>query len=245
MKRPLTSVLRLSLGSAVMLSALTSCFRPTPPPAGPVLTFTFPAITDTTNVMIAALSDETADGGSLKVVAQNPVGYSGPAGDVTQTAPLYIGGEVLQALPKNAKCTTPFITGEASGKQEVTVTPDTVKTCNIYFVLYRDADRNSRPGEGEVLFETHDIYSYASEAFTYRFVATGQGYTSVETGTRAREWSLVRHQVLQPSATPGRYLVSMNSVPKEDLGIAIRMHEKTPYFTSQSVSTPGLAGGHK
>ncbi|SMB96260.1 hypothetical protein [Deinococcus hopiensis] len=238
---PLHPLFRLALGSAATMSVLTACPRYTPPPMGPNLTFTFPAITDTTNVIIAAVAfeqqaDETY---KPKVVAQNPIGYS-QGGPSNTTASLYYWGDAIGSLPNNAKCTTPFITGEASGKQEVTVTPNTVKTCNVYFSVYRDSNRNGTPESGEELYITHDIYSYASEAFSYRYVYAKDGNISTETGNRTQGWSVVRHQVLQPSATPGRYQITMNSVPAEDLGIAMRMHEDSNFFTSQS-----LTGGHK
>ena len=245
MKRTLAPVYRLALGSAVTMSVLTACPRPVPPTPGPNLTFTFPAITDTTNVMIAAIAFELAEDGKTyapKVVAQNPVGYGGPGG-VINTASLnaYAWGDAIRSLPNNAKCTTPFVTGEAAGKQEVTVTPNTVRTCNVYFTLYRDSNRNAKPESEEELYMTHDIYSYATEAFTYRYLNDGATvYSSTETGTRTQGWSLVRHRVLQPLATPRHYVVTMNSVPQEDLGIAIRMHEETNPFTSQS-----LQGGHR
>lgn len=249
MKRTLAPVYRLALGSVVTMSALTACPRPSPPTPGPNLTFTFPAITDTTNVMLAAYAFElNADGKTYtpRVVAQNSVGYGGPGG-VVNTASLssYAWGDAIRSLPNNAKCTTPFITGEAADKQEVTVTPNTVKTCNVYFSVYRDGNRDGKLDGIEVLYDTHDFYSYATEGFSYRYVYVKDGNTSTETGTRTQGWSLVRHQVLQPTATPGRYQITMNSVPEGDLGIAIRMHEKSNYFTSQSLKTPGRTGGQK
>lgn len=219
--------------SVAGMALLTACPRPTPPPSGINLTFTFPSLTDTSNVQLAALGFEED---KPKVVAQTPLGY-GPS---STSATLWLWGDMLRSWAENPKCTTPFLGGETEGMQEVTVTPNTVKTCNLYFLVYRDGNRNGTPESGEVLYETHDRYSYATEAFTYCFVSPDG--RSTETGTRTKGWSLVRHLVLQPSATPARYLVGMNSAPQEDEGLPIRLHEPTNFFTSQSLSGPG---GHR
>ncbi|WP_102125550.1 hypothetical protein [Deinococcus planocerae] len=211
------------------VSLLTACPGPTPPYQPPVqLNFQFPAPTDMTDVRVAAIAYL---GGAVNVVG---LGY--PTGPGTATLSLW--GDGLKALAADPRCTTPFLTGEAAGKSEVTVTPPTAKTCNVYFLVFRDANRDGRPTAEEELYNTHDLYSFASEAFGYRFVSPDG--RSTETGTRAAGWSLVRHLVLQPSATPDRYLVTMNSVPQADEALTIRMHEPTDYFTSQ-----GLQGGRK
>ncbi|MFC6592222.1 hypothetical protein ACFP81_09585 [Deinococcus lacus] len=94
------------------------------------------------------------------------------------------------------------------------------------------------PAESDVIYETHSILSYASEAFDYSF--TTQSGQSTERGTRRQGWSLVRHVVLQPSAAPGQYQVTMNSVLKEDENMPIYLHEKTDYFTSQGIGKGAL-----
>ncbi|MPY66670.1 hypothetical protein F8S09_08180 [Deinococcus sp. SDU3-2] len=234
--------MRLLGVGALCVSLLTACPgpgpRPTPylPPSQ--LSFTFPTVQDTTDVKLAAVAfvkDEKTGGYQSQVVTFTPL--SGPA---ASSATLFLDGYRLDTWAKNPACTTPFLGGETAGMQEVTVTPNTVRTCNLYFMLFRDANRNGAPESGEVLYETHDLYSYATEAFTYRFVSPDG--RSTETGTRTKGWSLVRHQVLQPSATPGRYLVSMNSLPSADERLNIRLHERTDYFTSQGLS---LGGGQK
>lgn len=144
----------------------------------------------------------------------------------------------LDKLAADPKCTTPFLGGETANAQEVKVTPSTVKTCNLYFVLhrspaqYRPADWV--PSEQDVVYQTHSILSYASENFNYSL--RNKAGNSTETGTRRQGWSLVRHEVMQPSATPGQYQVTMNSVAKEEESQPIRLHEKTPYFTSMSLT---------
>ncbi|GAA5513796.1 hypothetical protein Dcar01_02543 [Deinococcus carri] len=239
MKPPVSHALRLLGISALGLSLLTACPRQyTPPGPSASLSFTFPALTDTTDVRLAALAferNEKTNGYDPKVVTSTSL--YGPS---NTAASLYLDGYTLKTWADNAKCTTPFLGGETAGMQEVTVTPDTVRTCNIYFLMFRDANRNGTPESGEVLYETHDLYSYATEAFTYRFVSPDG--RSTETGTRTKGWSLVHHQVLQPTATPDRYLLSMNSVPQADEGLNIRLHEPTNAFTSQSLPR---AGGHK
>ena len=77
------------------------------------------------------------------------------------------------------------------------------------------------------------MYSYASSAFTYS-MNSKDGHSTVS-GTRTQGWSLVRHTVLQPSATPGKYIVTMNSVPTADESISIRLHEPTNFMTSMSL----------
>ncbi|WP_104991698.1 hypothetical protein [Deinococcus sp. NW-56] len=228
--------------SALCLSLLTACPRPgpTPPPYLPPsqLSFTFPTVQDTTDVKLAAVAfvnDEKTGGYQSQVVNFTPL--SGPA---VASANLLLDGYRLDMWAKNAACTTSFLGGETAGMREVTVTPNTVRTCNLYFMLFRDTNRNGAPESGEVLYETHDLYSYATEAFTYRFVSPDG--RSTETGSRNGGWSLVRHQVLHPTATPDRYLVSMNSLPPADERLNIRLHERTDYFTSQGLP---LGGGQK
>lgn len=233
MKTMPRQALTLLTVSGLGVSLLTACPRdPVPSQASAQLNFQFPALTDTGDVKVAAVAFLTPND-EPKVVA---------SGSLTSntTASIWLWGEDLKTLAANSRCTTPFLTGEAAGKVDVTVTPQTAKTCNVYFLVYRDSDRNGQPTSLEELYNTHDLYSYASESFSYRFLSPDGN--STETGTRTAGWSLVRHQVLQPSATPGRYLVSMNSVPKEDEALTLRMHEPTNFFTSQGLTR---TGGHK
>jgi hypothetical protein len=218
--------------SALGMSLLTACPRPSPPYLpSPQLTFQFPELTDLADVKLAALASEVVDGqAQLNVVS---LGYL----NTSSTGSVTLYGDMLKDLAANPNCTTPFLGGETAGMKEVSVTPDTVRTCNVYFLIFRDADRDGKPTASEELYSTHDLYSYATAKFDYRFVSPGG--SSTETGSRAEGWSLVRHQVLQPTATPGRYLVSMNSVPQADEALTLRMHEKTDYFTSQGLKTPG------
>ena len=216
--------------SGLGVSLLTACPDPTPYVPPTQFTFQFPALADTADVRVAAVAF-LGQNNDLKVVSS---GYlNGPG-----TAFISLYGDDLKSLANDPGCTTSFLTGEGAGKVDVTVTPQTAKTCNVYFLIYRDSDRNGQPTSLEELYSTHDLYSFASEAFSYRLLSPDG--RSTETGTRAAGWSLVRHQVLQPSATPGQYLVSMNSVPQADEALTIRMHESTDYFTSQ-----GLTGGRK
>ncbi|GGL77476.1 hypothetical protein GCM10010840_14300 [Deinococcus aerolatus] len=59
----------------------------------------------------------------------------------------------------------------------------TARTCNVYFTLFRDANRNGTPESREGLFNTHSIYSCADTAFTYSF--SSMDGTSVERGSHA------------------------------------------------------------
>ncbi|WP_216328352.1 hypothetical protein [Deinococcus aestuarii] len=228
MKIARKQTLTLLVVSGLGVSLLTACPDPTPYLPPTQLNFQFPALNDTADVKVAAVAYL---GDSVNVVGQ---GYlTGPG-----TATLSLWGDTLKTLAADPRCTTPFLTGEAADKREVTVTPNTARTCNVYFLVFRDANRDGRPTAEEELYNTHDLYSFASEAFSYRFVSPDG--RSTETGTRTAGWSLVRHLVLQPSATPDRYLVTMNSVPQADEALTLRMHEPTDYFTSQ-----GLTGGRK
>lgn len=221
---------------ALGVSVLTACPRPTPYLPGTQLSFEFPAVEAAPDLRLAAVAAEVVDGKtSLRVVEQ---GYVQGAGSGAATmGSISLNGYTLKDLQNSPACTTPFLGGEASGMGEVTVMPNTVKTCNIYFTLFRDGNRNGKPESGEELYNTHDLYSYASEAFSYRFVSP-DGRSS-ETGTRRAGWSLVRHTVLEPSATPGQFLVTMNSVPQADEALPIRLHEPSNYFTSQGLNAGG------
>lgn len=227
MPTPPKQALTLLAISALGLSLLTACPDPVPYLPPTQLNFQFPALSDPADVRVAAIAYL---GGAVNVVSQ---GYLTDPG----TASITLWGDQLKALAADARCTTPFLGGETKGMGEVTVTPSTVKTCNVYFLVFRDANRDGQPTAEEELYNTHDLYSSASEAFSYHFVSPDG--RSTETGTRAAGWSLVRHQVLEPSATPGRFLVSMNSVPQADEALTLRMHEPSDYFTSQGLTRIG------
>lgn len=243
------------LAGGLLAPLLTGCFRPPLPPDPPVqLTFSLPsgAIPETppsptaptaNNLRIAALYyDVGADGKPvLKALGSNYYNNYN-YGIYSNTVSVYLAPSDLKTLT-NSKCTAPFVGGETEGMTEVTVTPDTVQTCNIYFSVFEDTNKDGVPNGIEEKYMTHDMYSYASTDFTYSMNHKNEdGSTSNESGTRRNGWSLVRHTVLQPSATPGKYLVTMNSVPATDEGIAIRMHEPTKFMTSMSLPVTGQGG---
>lgn len=223
--------------SALSMSVLTACPGDPPPYLPPAqLSFEFPAVAYTPDLRLAAVASRTVSGQTdLRVVEQ---GYLQPAASgAVSSGTISLYPYTLESLKNDPACTTPFLGGETQGMQEVTVTPNTVKTCNVYFLLFRDADRDGKPTAEEELYSTHDLYSYASAAFSYSFVSP-DGH-STETGTRRAGWSLVAHAVLEPSATPDRFLVTMNSVPQADETIALRLHEPSDYFTSQGLNAGG------
>ncbi|WP_309569790.1 hypothetical protein [Deinococcus sp.] len=218
-----------------MLTLLTACPRPYPPPLPPEsFNFVFPDTPGGSDLRLAAIYFEQATPTAQAAVKVLATGYIGNYGSASvNTATLSIYGENLNILKSNAACVLPFKTGELRDFQYVMVTPDTVKTCNVYFSVFRDVNGDGVPQSTEELFITQDVYSYASSAFT--FSATCPDGRSTYTGSRANGWSLVRHEVLQPADTPDRFLVSMNSVPTTDLGIAIRMHAESDFLTSMGV----------
>lgn len=231
-------------GSAALLSLLTACPQPQPPYnyTPPVsLNVRFPDTPARQDLKLAAIYFEqtTPTTVTLKVLAQGSLN-SGTG--TVNAGRLDLYGYQLDTLKQNALCVTPFKGGETKDMQNVVVTPDTVKTCNVYFTLFNDADGNDSPTSSEELYLTHDLYGYASAAFTYSFTSP-DGF-STETGSRAAGWSLVRHEVIQPSATPGQYRVSMNSLPAADQAIAIRLHEDSNRLISMGLSS-GRAGGLK
>lgn len=236
-------------GAAALLTLLTACPQPQPPYVPPVvLNVRFPDTPVSQNLRLAAIYFEQTTPEAtpaLKVLAFGSLttGAGGTASSGSIQLPgssYYGGGSGLDALKNNPLCLTPFKGGETRGMTAVMVTPETVKTCNVFFTLFRDANGNGIPNSNEELYLTHDIYSYANAAFTYQF--TSADTFSTESGTRTAGWSLVRHEVLQPAATPGRYVVSMNSVPTADQAIAIRMHEDSNRLTSMGL---GHTGGLK
>ena len=221
-----------------LCGALLSACTPVRPPADPSvpLTFRLPEAAATQNLKLAAIYFEPD--GTVKVLNA----YSDYGAPQATERRMMLHGFDLKALANNVKCAKPFASAEAKDMQSVTITPSSVNTCNIYFVAFEDADGDGKPTASEQRYITHDIYSFASAAFSYS-MKTPDG-KSTETGTRRAGWSLVRHLVLQPSSTPGQYLVSMNSVPTADENIAIVMHEPSDFMTSMSL--PALpAGGAK
>lgn len=180
------------------------------------------------NLKLAAVSFQVQDDQTVK-----PVVFSQGYGYNSKTLSISLDKSQLAALSKNTRCTTPFSTGEAKDMLNVSVTPGDVSTCDLFFVAYQDKNGDNNPTSEEERYITHDVYSYASSAFTYSMTSK-DGHSTVS-GTRTQGWSLVRHTVLQPSATPGKYIVTMNSVPTADESISIRLHEPTNFMTSMSL----------
>lgn len=233
------SVMKFGLGSLV-LTGLAACSPGIPRPPGPPLSFTFPALSDPAAHRIAAIYfvGPTTDYRNVKVAGE---------GDVNSptSANLYLSSFATDAAAADPNCTTPFKGGETTGKLDVVVTPETVKTCIIFIVVYRDKNGNGQPESGELVYTTNDQYGYASENFTYSYRTDPdndltKGVNATETGVRKVGWTVLRHRVIEPEATPGRYKVTMNSVDGEDAAIPIKMHEATDYFRSQGV--PAQAG---
>ncbi|WP_161882169.1 hypothetical protein [Deinococcus alpinitundrae] len=228
------NTLKLSALGAGLIASLTACPRPVPPPSysNVNLTFTFPAISraDAQNLMLAAYYYDGSE--TLKLLQQNPLsygGYSGSSETITSAQlPLYNLDSALQ----NSKCSSPFVGGETKDRTQVSVTPNTVNTCNVYFSIYTDGGQHF-PTSTTEKYMTNDLVSFASSNFTYSFVSPDGN--STESGSRKQGWTLIRHQVLQPSSTPGKYLVSMNSVPAAEQALPIRMHEPTNGLISQSI----------
>ena len=220
------SRLPLLLALAGLPLMLTAC--PRTPYEMPVrLTFDLPEGAPD-NLKLAAVSFQVQDDQTVK-----PVVFSQGYGYNSKTLSISLDKSQLAALSKNTRCTTPFSTGEAKDMLNVSVTPGDVSTCDLFFVAYQDKNGDNNPTIEEERYITHDVYSYASSAFTYS-MNSKDGHSTVS-GTRTQGWSLVRHTVLQPSATPGKYIVTMNSVPTADESISIRLHEPTNFMTSMSL----------
>lgn len=216
-------------GALISLALLaTACVPPPPYEPGVQLNFTLPDAAASQKLQLAAVTFQGQDDGSVKMETLSGYGYVEGT-----TARLYLDGYALKQLAANTRCVTPFVGGESRGMQNVSVTPDTVKTCNIYFLAYQDGNGDGKPTREEERYNTHDVYGYATEAFRYS-MTTADG-NSTESGQRTQGWSLVRHLVLQPSATPGKYQVTMNSLPTTDQAISIRLHEPSDFMTSMSL----------
>lgn len=245
MKRPQKNAVLTVGGGALTMSLLTACPQPPPPPTFTTLEFRFPETAQTNGLTLAAIyfvdGSDPAQKAGVQVLANGSLGRDGqfvyPGGPnasaMVNSGTLQLASYALDPLKKNAGCLRLFKTSEASGLQDVVITPETVKTCNVYFTLFRDADGDGTPTKGEELFNTHDIYSYADAAFTYSFASTDG--KSQEKGARVSGWSLVRHEVLQPTATPGQYRVTMNSVLTTDQRLTIRLHEPTDRLISMGL----------
>lgn len=211
---------------------LTGCLPEPPRPSiGYNYTFTHPKLAENSNYALSSLYYTTESDGKVAAHLLTPQSARG------NQSRLWLSDFKLDKLANDPKCTTLFVQGEGSGRQDVKVSPNTVKTCNIYFVIHRSPNVYSPgwvPSESDVIYQTHSILSYASENFIYSM--RNAAGNSLETGTRRQGWSLVRHEVLQPESTPGQFLVTMNSVPKEEEALPIRLHEETNFFTSMSLN---------
>ncbi|TSA87430.1 hypothetical protein FNU79_02800 [Deinococcus detaillensis] len=249
------NTVRGALAGVGLISLLTACPRPTPPPpyASFNLTFKFPPLPASANLgntYLAAIAFD-ADTGAISVVNSQSLGYGAPGGSQSNTVQLnlygldgLLNGTVYgQKEAKKINCSQAFAKGEADGIKDIKVTPEGAKTCNVYFVIFEDKDGNRSPSNAEEIYMTHDIVSYASSPLTFSY-GSEDGHSAVS-GSRNKGWSLVRHQVLQPTSTPGQYLVSMNSAPAEDQAIAINMHVPSAFYTSQSLPSAQLGGSQK
>lgn len=230
------------LGACVALTGLlTACPGRRPPSDESLaLRFSLPERADRSNLWVAALYYPLEEGGAVGkpvLISSTPAGSGTSGGDVT----LYLSGYALRQARDSAKCTTSFLTGEAAGKQSVSVTPSTALTCNVGFLAYTANGSGSGPTLENLKYTSNDLYSFASEAFRYSFVNVNtDGTRSTETGERVAGWSLVRREVLNPSATPQEYRVTMNSLPAADQAVALKLREPRDPFKSQS-----LAGGRQ
>lgn len=247
------STVRAALAGVGLVSLLTACPGPIPPPPNFTsfnLSFKFPplpASANLTNTYLAAIAFDE-DTGAVKVVSGQALAYnSGPnpgaAPNTTQptSAQLKLSGYDLDTVAgSKSKCLKPFAKAQADGIKDLKVTPDGAKTCDVYFVIYEDKDGNRSPSNGEEYYMTHDIISYASSALTFSY-SSEDGHSAVS-GSLAKGWSLVRHQVLQPTSTPGKYLVGMNSAPTEDQTIPIVMHVPSAFYVSQSLPSVQVDG---
>lgn len=231
------------LGACVALTGLlTACPGPRPPiDDGLSLRFSLPDGAERQNLWVAALYyplEASGTVGKPVMVGSTSASYSSYGNGEVQ---LYLPGYALRQARDDARCTTPFLTGEASGKQAVSVTPDTVLTCNVTFLAYAASSPNTVPTIDNLKYTSNDLYGFASEAFRYSFVhVNADGTRSTETGERTAGWSLVRREVLNPSATPQEYRVTMNSLPTADQAVALKLREPRDPFKSQS-----LAGGRQ
>ena len=227
------------------MTSLSSCWRwvnPPQPAKYVTLNFQFPALSadEAKTAYLAAYYYDTPT--TIKVLQQQPIGaysYSSPgypnAGGPLNSATLslYSFESLLNA---DTKCSNPFVGGETKDRANVVVTPSSVNTCNVYFAIYNNTDTN-KPDTSNRSYATNDFYGYATSDFTYS-MTTLDGTTS-ESGTRKQGWTVVRHTVLEPSATPGRYLVTQNSAPESDLALPIRLQAPTNGLVSQNVPTWG------
>ena len=257
MKQLFRKSLPLLSAGALLSSLLTACPQPqpVPPPTSPTfnLSFSYPAQADLgIGLTLAAYTYS----GTGKVIAVSGYGgypspygpYSSPikaaaspvSGNYNLTS-LSLGGYALDnlLLPGGTDCRS-FKPPQDAALGSITVTPADAKTCYVYFVAYTDSNRNGLPESSEVRYMTHDVLSYADKDFTYSGASANGKLTT--TGNVSRGWTVLRHLVLQPSSAPGQYRVSMTSLPTEDLGIAIQMHEPSPFLTSMGLTSMSLGG---
>ncbi|SEI92670.1 hypothetical protein SAMN04488058_102238 [Deinococcus reticulitermitis] len=220
--------LLLRAGGALALSALlASCFPPRVPDSSVSLSFTLPAgetPTPDAGLRLAAIyTVRGSEGPQVKVLAQ---GYlSGDRGNV------YLTRSQLEQVDQ-ANC-LPYY--HSAPRTQETVSVAGAKSCDISFVAYRAVGAGDGPTTANVRYLSHDTYSYAAQAYSYSFKVAGNGLSATERGTRQAGWTLVRHLVINPSATPSEFVVTRDSAPESSLNLPLRLHAPTDAFTSMSL----------
>ena len=230
MNQNLRRLLLLS-GSVALASVLTAC--PGPRPYEPVVTlkFTAPEGKPGERLALQAMYTTRDAAGQIVMKAVPGVGSSYFDG---QNGSLTLYKATLDQVLADGNC-LPYRADKVTRVTE----PAAVRSCDINFFVYDGVSGPGTPSSANLRYLTHDTYSYAGRDFTYTSALSSGDVTSQESGTRRAGWTLVRHLVLNPSATPNTYRVIRDSADDSRLNLPLTLHAPSDYFTSLGVATGG------
>lgn len=247
----------------VAIPSLSSCwfFIPPPPPYVPPIPFSIaiPNTADAAGIEVGLFSIDT-DGkqtmlssvygnnyypsyplskDSSAVVSQTspvlpPSGNSDPAWIYSY---LSVYSSELSNVEANPKLVTPFTRDQTADQDTpLIISNANVKTADLYFIAWRDANGDRKMNNAERIYFTGDVLSYSTDDFTYSYTGKTAAGAYTESGSRKKGWSLVPRRVYSPTANT--FKITMNSGDSKNY--TIKLHEEVNLFSSMGISSMGL-----
>ncbi len=251
-------VIALGLLAAPSLSSCWLLYSPPPPYVPPVsFSVAIPNTSDAAGIEVGLFSIDTDGKQTMLSSAYGSYYYplsKDSSAVVSQTSPiippsgnpdpawiysyLSVYSSELSNVESNPKLVTPFTRDSTADQDTPLVISNTnVKTADLYFIAWRDANGDRKMNNAERIYFTGDVLSYSTDDFTYSYTGktAAGGYT--ESGTRKKGWSLVSRRVYSPSANT--FKITMNSGDTKNY--IIKLHEEVNLFSSMGISSMGLS----